>query len=328
LGLDFNSECNLSHNSLDAIYFTFKKIVADYNDQSTQKQTLVVIDIIWFYLQDRFPTIRYNIIVGGNGSGKSTEAIFYGATGYRPVNFTNPSAANINRILGCVEPGQCTIISDETRGLDKNPDLLSTYAEGYRFDGQTSKINDYTRKNEFFKAYCSKILVAEIVPKLKELKGLVDRSFDDTAYMGHPKYDIKETLIPQGNPGRQRRLDVLNDFRKLMLIYRMVHFKDPIPDIGVGVDGREKELVKPNLQLFHNTEAQKEITKTLQHYLDKRRGKKNVSIEPILHEIVTGLCHSQTEKIHVKDIWDKLMSEIPGHQDVERDSDGVVIGVK
>lgn len=314
--------------SFDAIYFTLKPIVADYNDQTKHKQILLTTDIIWSYFQDRFPTTRYNIIVGGNGSGKSTEAIFYGATGYRPVNFTNPNAANINRILGCVEPGQCTIISDETRGLDKNPDLLSTYAEGYRFDGQTSKINDYTRKNEFFKAYCYKILVAETVPKIRELKGIVDRSFDDTAYMGHPKYDIKETLTPQGNPARQRRMNVLNDFRKLMLIYRLLHFKDSIPDIDVGVDGREKELVKPNLQLFHNTEAQKEIIETLQYYLSKRRGKKDVSIEPILHKIVTGLCKSSQQTIPVKDIWEKLKCEIPGHVDVERDRDGVVIEAK
>ena len=55
---------------------------------------------------------------------------------------------------------------------------------------------------------------------------------------------------------------MLNDFKKLMLIYRLLHFKDTIPDIDVTVEGREKELSKPIIQLFYNTEAQKEVEET------------------------------------------------------------------
>jgi hypothetical protein len=314
---------------IGSIFKALKPIVASYNDQTPEKQTLLAIDIIWSYFQDRFPTTRYNIVLGGNGSGKSAEAISFSAMGYRPVNLTNPNAANINRILGCIEPGQCTIISDETRGLEKNADLLSVLAEGYRLEGQTSKVNDYSRKSEYFKAYCYKIILAEKMPNLRELKGIVDRSFSETSYRGRPKYDIKETLTPQGNPNRQRRMNILNDFRKLMLIYRLIHFKNSIPDVNVGVEGREKELVKPNLQLFYGTSAETEVKNTLQFFLDKRRGKKDVSIEPILHGIVIELCDTQdTNELPVKDIWDKLKREIPGHTDVERDRDGIVIDIK
>ena len=80
------------------------------------------------------------------------------------------------------------------------------------------------------------------MPNLRDARGVLDRSFSFTTYKGRPKYDIKETLEPQGNLARQERLDVLNDFRKLMLIYRLIHFTDPIPDINVDVEGREKEL--------------------------------------------------------------------------------------
>jgi hypothetical protein len=44
-----------------------------------------------------------------------------------------------------------------------------------------------------------------------------------------------------------------------MLVYRLLHFKDLIIDVNVGVYGREKELVKPTLQLFYKTSAQKEV---------------------------------------------------------------------
>jgi hypothetical protein len=41
-----------------------------------------------------------------------------------------------------------------------------------------------------------------------------------------------------------------------MLVYRLIHFKDEIPDIDIGVECREKKLTKPIIQLFYNTEAQ------------------------------------------------------------------------
>ena len=66
-----------------------------------------------------------------------------------------------------------------------------------------------------------------------------------------------------------QRLDTLNDFRKLMLVYRLVHYKDPIPDVNVGVEGREKELCKPTIQLFNKTTVQTEIETTLQYFLNR-----------------------------------------------------------
>jgi hypothetical protein len=315
--------------SIGSIYSGLKPIICSYNDQAAEKQILLTIVVIWSYFQDRFPTTHYDIILGGNGSGKSAEATTYNATGYRPVNLTNPNAANINRILGSIEPGQCTIISDETRGLEKNTDLLSVLAEGYNIGGQTSKVNDFTRKPEFFKAYCYKMILSEKMPNLRELRGIIDRSFVETSYKGRPQFDIKETLTPQGNPHRQRRFNILNDFRKLMLVYRLLHFKDLIFDINVGVYGREKELVKPTLQLFYKTSAQKEVEKTLQYYLDKRREKKDVSIEPILHLVVTSLCDElKINELPVKTIWERLKQEVPGHSDVERDRDGNIIELK
>lgn len=89
-------------------------------------------------------------MLGGNGCGKSSYGNTFGAVGYRVVNLTDPNAANINRILGCVEIGQCTIVSDETGAIDKHPDLMSILKTGYEFKGKTSKINDYTRQPILF----------------------------------------------------------------------------------------------------------------------------------------------------------------------------------
>ena len=127
------------------------------------------------------------------------------------------------RAYGTIEIGQCTIVSDETGAIDKHEDLISILKTDYSVRGKTPKINDNTRNPEFFSTYCFKIIIFERTPNLKDARGVLDGSFSFTTYKGRPKYDIKETLEPQGNPVRQQRLDTLNDFRKLMLIYRLLH---------------------------------------------------------------------------------------------------------
>ncbi|MFZ0224117.1 MAG: hypothetical protein WAM42_20745, partial [Candidatus Nitrosopolaris sp.] len=306
------------NETIDSLYLQAKQIAFDYNDQRKEKLILLAIETVWSYLQDKFPTTHYDIVLGGNGCGKSSYGNTFGAVGYRVVNLTDPNAANINRILGCVEIGQCTIVSDETGAIDKHPDLMSILKTGYESKGKTSKINDYTRQPEFFSTYCFKMIIAERMPNLRDARGVQDRSFTFTTYKGRPKYDIKETLEPQGNAGRQERLDKLNDFRKLMLIYRLLHFKDEIQDISVNVEGREKELSKPIIQLFYGTKGQKEVEATLQTFLDARNEKKEITLEPIVHSIITALIEEFGTEISVKQIWQTIKSTIEGHSDEKK----------
>lgn len=217
-----------------------------------------------------------------------------------------------------LEPGQCTIVSDETGAIDKHPELMAILKTGYSIRGKTPKINDYTREPEYYFTYCFKMIIAEKMPNLKDAKGVRDRSFDFTTFKGRPKYDIKETLEPQGNLARQQRLDELKDFRKLMLIYRLLHFKDPVEDIDVGVEGRDKELSKPVIQLFYNTTAQKEVEDTLQYWLNQRNEKKDTTLEPALHSIVTKLVVEKGKEIYVKDIWATIINELGGSPDPKR----------
>jgi hypothetical protein len=191
--------------SIDSLYLQAKQIAADYNDQKKDKVNLLAIEIISSYFQDRFPTTHYDIVLGGNGSGKSSYGDTFTAVGYRVVNLTDPNAANINRILGVIEIGQCTIVSDETGAIDKHPDLMSLLKTGYSARGKTSKINDNSRNPEFFYTYCFKMIISERMPNLRDARGVLDRSFSFTTYKGRPKYDIKETLEPQGN--RRARSD-------------------------------------------------------------------------------------------------------------------------
>ena len=88
------------NETIDSLYLQAKQIATDYNDQKKEKVNLLAIEIISSYFQDNFPTTHYDIVLGGNGSGKSTYGDTFTAVGYRVVNLTDPNAANINRILG------------------------------------------------------------------------------------------------------------------------------------------------------------------------------------------------------------------------------------
>jgi hypothetical protein len=239
---------------IDSLYLEALKTASDYNDQSQEEIKLLAIEIITSYSQDKFPTVHYVVVTGANGSGKSVWGITFVSVGYRPAFLTDITAANIFRILGCVEIGQCTMVFDEADKIYERPELMSILKSGYSPIGRVSRINDYSRQPEYFRPFGFKVILAESIPNVRETKGVRDRSFEWTAYRGSPKFDIKEDLEAQGNPERQRRLDRLKDFRKEMLIYRLLHFKDPLPDIVVGFGGREKELVKPYIQVFYGSQ--------------------------------------------------------------------------
>ena len=63
---------------------------------------------------------------------------------------TNPSAANIYRCLGTIEPGQCSIILDEADKIDKSPEMMAILKTGYQLNGKVPKINTNILRQEFF----------------------------------------------------------------------------------------------------------------------------------------------------------------------------------
>jgi hypothetical protein len=109
--------------TLESLYRRARCIVENYNDQDSSKLSILAVDIVWSYFQDKFSTTHYIGVVGDNGSGKSTIGDTFETLGYRAVNMTDPTAANFFRILGTTEPGQCTLVADEAEKLI-NPQKL------------------------------------------------------------------------------------------------------------------------------------------------------------------------------------------------------------
>ena len=77
--------------------------------------------------------------------------------------------------------------------------------------------------------------------------------------------------------------------------------------------------MQPVIQLFYGTGAQKEIEeKTLQYFLDLRGEKKEITLEPILHPIVSNLAKDCGTEISVKQVWASIQGKITGHFDERR----------
>src|SRR5215217_4195937 len=241
--------------NLDVLFKKSKSIVKKFNDQDSHVLDLIAADVLFSYFQDRFTTTHYLLILGGNGSGKTSIGDTFGAIGYRVVIMTDPTASNLFRLLGFIEPGQCTIILEEAERIDQSQDLMGVLKTGYSYYGKVPRINTNTNKQEFFYSFCFKIIISERPPNQLVAKGVHDRIYPIECYQGDPQYDIKEVLNPT-NTGDEKNKETLKeilDFRKMLLIYRLIHFKDLIPNLDIGIKGREKELAKPLIQLFHNS---------------------------------------------------------------------------
>lgn len=298
--------------SIGSLYAKAKCIVCKYNDQDSYKLIVLAAEIVWSYFQDLYSTTHYLAVIGDNGSGKSTVGDTFESVGYRVVNMTDPSAANLFRILGTIEPGQCTLIAEEAEKIDQSQEIMSTLKTGYQFKSRIARINMKTGKQEFYYTYCFKMIIAERSPNETRAKGVLDRTFVLTTYNGRPTYDIKEILKPGGDPKRQLLLEEMNDFRKLMLIYRLIHFKDVINDLDIGIYGRQKELCKPVLQLFHNSEHLTEIQLAFQIFLNAKNNRKSSSIEAVLHPIIVDLVSRMGKEVYAGQIWTSILETIPG----------------
>lgn len=305
---------------IDFLFQKSKDIISKYNNQDDYKLNLLAADVLLSCFQDRFSTIHYDYIVAGNGSGKSSLGDTFGAIAYRAVNMTDPTAPNLFRLLGPIEPAQCTMILEEAERIDKSPELMAILKTGYARNGRVPKINPNTLQQEFFFSYCQKVIISEKSLNQSIARGVNTRILPINCFEASAKCDIKEVLNPTDTGGLQNKelLNEIEDFRKLLLIYRLIHFKDSIPDLDIGVEGRDKELVKHLVQLFYGSNSLNLLIDSLQKFLDLKNGKKESSIEHALLPIVSDLIKEHGPRMLFRLFWNILKENIPGKEDEKK----------
>ena len=151
-------------------------------------------------------------------------------------------------------------------------------------------------------------------------RGVNTRILPINCFKASAKYDIKEVLNPTDTGGQQNKelLNEIEDFRKLLLIFRLIHFKDSIPDLDIGVEGRDKELVKHLFQLFYGSKSLNQLIESLQKFLDLKNGKKESSIDHVLLPIISNLIKENGPRILFRIFWNSLKENIPGKEDEKK----------
>lgn len=303
----------------DSLLIKIKTVVKKYNDIDEKTATLLSANILGSYFQDRFSTVHYLIIVGANGTGKSAFGDTFECLGYRAVKVTNTTEAFWFRIFGNVEYGQVTIIAEEFDRMDESSQIMTVLKEGYQPNTRVPRMTNDNSKMEFFNPFGFKIIIGEKSPNENKARGVLDRSFKIKSYKGIPEYNIKEIRNPQGNTKRQELFDEINDLRKLLIMYRLVHIKDPYKEISIGLDGRDEELCKPLLQLFYtlgaSEETLKELEETLQSFLDTKNKRKGQTLEAVIYPIVLDAVAKHGERITSTELWHLIVESLDGELD-------------
>jgi hypothetical protein len=307
-------QINNEKTTIESFYKEALELVKLFTVQDHGKQVIIAANVVGSYFQDKFPTCHYLAVTGKPGSGKTSIGHTFGAIGYRPIYQVDPSAPNILRTLGKIEPGQSTLVIDEADKLAMSSDLMTTIKTGYEKKGKTPKVNPNTNKPEYFHSFCVKIISAERIPKEWKTDGVLDRILLWISQPGISQYDIKEVLNEESrNADQQAIFDRIVAFRKKMMIYRLVHFSEPVANIDVGVAMRDKELVKPLLQLFYNSKCSAEIVQSLQSFLDAKNEVKRNSIDEVIFGVVINLLSESNDYIIPSElIWTKLIETLEG----------------
>jgi hypothetical protein len=99
----------------------------------------------------------------------------------------------------------------------------------------------------------------------------------------------------------------------MLLIYRLLHFKEKIPNIKLNIQNREKQLFKPVLRVFQNTQAFDELRPVISKYISQRRESNANSLHAFLYRTIKELIEEQnTYELESGIIWNTVKETLQG----------------
>jgi hypothetical protein len=224
------------------------------------------------------------------------------------------TAANVYQFLGSGEEGVGTICEDEADNIDEDREKMKVHKNGYTTGKYYHRTDTSVGRQQLkFNTFCFKAFAAEKLPDSVTAKGFNQRTIELPCVYGFPQYDISEVANPAGEEEYQQLLDELLDIRNTLLVYRLLHFKDKIPDIKLNIQGREKQLFKPILRVFQHTQTQDELLPVISKYISQRRENNANTLNAFLYDHVKGLIKAQnTYELESNLIWQTIKSTLQG----------------
>jgi hypothetical protein len=301
------------NETLDSLFDKTLNTWKKYIDADDFHLKICAADTMFTYFQDRIGTTHYLYFIADNDAGKSNNLKLLNILAYRNLMNTSMTHANIYNFLGSKEEGVGTICIDEADNIDEYPEMMSILKSGYTKGFPVVRMIDTSigRKQLKLNTYAFKALAGERLPDEVEAKGFMQRTIVLKCLPGFPKYDISEITDPAGDDEYQDLLQELNDLRNLLFCYRLVHFKDKIPNIRLNIYNREKQLFKPLLRIFQGTRTFDILKPVISKYINERRENKANSFHAFLYRIIRDLTRSRgTLQLDFTTIWDFLKMNV------------------
>jgi hypothetical protein len=279
----------------DTLFSKIKEQWKKYVSESDGHINLCAGDCVFTFFQDRLGTTHYLFFVADTEAGKSSNLFMFKYLAYRAFLAIDISIANIYRFYGNEFEGIGTLLEDEIDDLDQQPEKLRMYKSGYTKglkvpkSEKTGESQGY--EQEGYNVFGFKAFAAERMPSSHKTKGFRERTIEMPCSFGLPEYDIQEIINDTDDPKHKALLAELNDLRNRLLIYRLVHYHDPIPDINVDLRAREKQLWKPLLRVFHQNgpKAFDVLEKVVTEYVEEYRQQKSHTQTAFLVRMISEL---------------------------------------
>jgi len=311
--LEQTKECihKTKNETLDTLYRNTKSIWKKYIDADDFHISMCAADTISTYYQDRLGLTHYLFFVGNNNSGKSNNLHVFHWLGYRNMMSTDVTSANIYQFLGSDEEGVGTICEDEADNIDDDRDKMRIYKNGYTTGNPVLRTDtSYGRKQYRYNTFCFKAFAAERLPDSVKAKGFNQRIIELPCTYGFPQYDISEIINPAGEEEYEDLLRELNDIRNTLLIFRLLHYNEKLPDIKLNIHNREKQLFKPILRVFQKTETLKVLLPVISNYVSQKREYNANTLHAFLYRLIKELIKQEdTPEIASSLIWDTITKE-------------------
>ena len=299
--------------NLDTLFHKVKSIYRKYVDADDFHISICTADIVFTYYHDKIGLTHYLFFVGNNDSGKSNNLRVIHMLAYRNFMSTDVTTPNIYQFLGNKEEGQGTLCIDEADNIDMSHEIMSLSKNGYTKGFPVARIDTSNGRKQYrYFTFCFKAFAAERLPDSVKAKGFNQRTIPLSCIYGIPQYDISEILNPSGDQEHQELLDELNETRNTLLIHRLLHHNENVPDVKLNLTGREKQLFKPILRVFQNSKTLKELLPIISKYISDRRENNANSLYAFLHKLIKDLIREHdTTELESSLIWDRI-TELPG----------------
>jgi hypothetical protein len=304
------------NETLDSLYRKEKAIWLKYIDADDFHISICAADTILTYYQDKMGLTHYLFFIGGNNCGKSNNLLVLKYLAYRNFTSTDMTAANIYQFLGSGEEGQGTLCEDEADRIDEDRQKMAIHKNGYIKGFPVARTDtSFGRKQLKFNTFCFKAFAAERFPDPIKAKGFNQRVIELQCSSGDPDKDIAEVTNPAGEEEFQHLLDELNEMRNLLLVCRLLHFNEKIPDIKLDIKGREKQLFKSVLRIFQNTQALNELLPVISNYVVQKREANYSTLHAFQYRIIKDLITSEGKsEFASRYIWDYIKANLQGEE--------------